>query len=329
MTRFVTSLRCRVVCLGILATVLAPGFSGSAAELPALRTNDVVVLVGGSILVAENNSGILETALQLAHPGAGLRMRNLAKEGDTVFLRPRDVNYPDVAEQARRARASVIVVQYGRSEALSGRARPAEFRAAYASLLDELARVAPRLLLLTPPPFERAAPPLPDLTARNPILAAYAEVIRGLARERGLPLLDLAQTTRPAAAGEARRTVDGVQLSVAGERAVAASLLRGFGKVAVAEAVDAVDVGVWSDPRVRELQAAVVEKNRLWFGYVRPTNWAFLAGDRTEQLSSRDHRDPKIRWFPAEMEQFVPLIVEADRRVAASIPAPGQVPSLQ
>lgn len=329
MTRFVTSLRCRVVCLGIVATVLARGFTGSAADLPALHTNDVVVLVGGSILVAENNSGILETALQLAHPGAGLRMRNLAKEGDTVFLRPRDVNYPNVAEQARRAGASVIVVQYGRSEALSGRARPAEFRAAYASLLDELAQVTPRLLLLTPPPFERAAPPLPDLTARNPILAAYAEVIRGLARERGLPLLDLAQTTRPAAAGEARRTVDGVQLSVAGERAVAASLLRGFGKVAVAEAVEAGDVGVWSDPRVRELQAAVVEKNRLWFGYVRPTNWAFLAGDRTEQLSSRDHRDPKIRWFPAEMEQFVPLIVEADRRVAASIPAPGQVPSLQ
>ena len=309
--------------------MLLPVLPGSAADLPSLHTNDVVVLVGGSILVAENNSGILETALQLAHPGAGLRMRNLAKEGDTVFLRPRDVNYPNVAEQARRAGASVIVVQYGRSEALSGRARPAEFRAAYASLLDELTRVTPRLLLLTPPPFERAAPPLPDLTARNPILAAYAEVIRGLARERGLPLLDLAQTTRPAAAGEARRTVDGVQLSVAGERAVAASLLRGFGKVAVAEAVDAGDGGVWSDPRVRELQAAVVEKNRLWFGYVRPTNWAFLAGDRTEQLSSRDHRDPKIRWFPAEMEQFVPLIVEADRRIAASIPATGQVPSLQ
>ena len=52
----------------------------------------------------------------------------------------------------------------------------------------------------------------------------------------------------------------------------------------------------------------------MWKGYSRPTNWAFLAGDRTEQLSSRDHRDPKIRWFPAEMEQFVPLLQAADQK---------------
>ena len=42
-----------------------------------------------------------------------------------------------------------------------------------------------------------------------------------------------------------------------------------------------------------------------------------MAGDRTEQLSSRDHRDPKIRWFPAEMEQFVPLLQAADQKTDA------------
>jgi hypothetical protein len=45
-------------------------------------------------------------------------------------------------------------------------------------------------------------------------------------------------------------------------------------------------------------------------------NWAFLAGDRTEQPSSRDHRDQKIRWFPAEMNQFLPLIETKEREIA-------------
>jgi hypothetical protein len=51
-----------------------------------------------------------------------------------------------------------------------------------------------------------------------------------------------------------------------------------------------------------------MEKNQLWFNYWRPQNWAFLGGDRITQPSSRDHRDPKVRWFPAEMEKYRPLI---------------------
>jgi hypothetical protein len=45
-------------------------------------------------------------------------------------------------------------------------------------------------------------------------------------------------------------------------------------------------------------------------------NWAFLGGDRIEQPSSRDHRDPKIRWFPIEMEQFVSLIREEELNIS-------------
>lgn len=284
------------------------------------QTNDVVVLVGGSSAVAENASGILETALLLAHPGHQLRIRNLAKEGDTVFSRPREVNYPDLAQQVRRTQASVIVVQFGRAEALSGSARPTEFRAAYLGLLDELAQVTPRLVLVTPPPFECGAPPLPDLEPRNPVLDAYSEIIRGIARERGLMLWDVAAALKPVANSKSRRTVDGLQLTSAGERAVAASVVRQIGNAPLADALMRSEGGVWADPRVRELQSAVVEKNRLWFLYVRPTNWAFLGGDRTEQLSSRDHRDPKIRWFPQEIEQFVPLIAEADRQIAGKTP---------
>ena len=74
--------------------------------------------------------------------------------------------------------------------------------------------------------------------------------------------------------------------------------------------------GALQPDSVERLRELIQEKNRLWFYYWRPMNWAFLRGDRTEQPSSRDHRDPNIRWFPAEMEKFPPLIEVKEREIA-------------
>jgi hypothetical protein len=92
-------------------------------------------------------------------------------------------------------------------------------------------------------------------------------------------------------------------------------VVRALGFEALATSVELGEGGVLGAGTARKLRAAVIEKDRLWFEFIRPTNWAFLGGDRTDQLSSRDHRDPKIRWFPKEMEQFQPLIAEADRGI--------------
>ena len=61
----------------------------------------------------------------------------------------------------------------------------------------------------------------------------------------------------------------------------------------------------------------IVAKNKLWFNYWRVQNWAFLAGDRTNQPSSRDWRDPSKRWFPAEREEFLPLIEAKEKEIDA------------
>ena len=74
------------------------------------------------------------------------------------------------------------------------------------------------------------------------------------------------------------------------------------------------------DPSER-LRQVIQAKNRLWFDYWRPMNWAFLHGDRTEQPSSRDHRDPKIRWFPDEMKRFLPLINQLEDEITQSATA--------
>ena len=65
------------------------------------------------------------------------------------------------------------------------------------------------------------------------------------------------------------------------------------------------------------LRQLITAKNRLWFNYWRVQNWAFLAGDRTEQPSSRDHLDRTRRWFPAEREKFLPLIEKKEQEIWA------------
>ena len=65
----------------------------------------------------------------------------------------------------------------------------------------------------------------------------------------------------------------------------------------------------------RALVDLIRAKNRLWFDYWRVQNWAFLAGDRTEQPSSRDHLDRTKRWFPAERERFLPLIEKKEQEI--------------
>nr|MCS5628257.1 hypothetical protein [Planctomycetota bacterium] len=67
-----------------------------------------------------------------------------------------------------------------------------------------------------------------------------------------------------------------------------------------------------------DLRQAVLEKNRLWQQYWRPTNWAFLYGNRQTQPSSRDHRNHRVRWFPGELQGLLPLLDEADLKIHAA-----------
>lgn len=293
-----------------LALALMAGLPSQAAG--PFRTNDVVAFVGGSAVVANDQFGALETILTLLHPGHRLRFRSLAWEGDTVFQQPRELNFPPLTRVLSSAQATVACVQFGALESFAGPEGLEAFRIAYGNLLDALRAATPRLLVITPPPFEGKPAPLPDLAARNPDLSQYAAAARSVAEARNIPVIDLFQalSQNPPQQGW---TVDGREPSPAGHRAIAGAWARDLGYPALAERLK--DPRFWERPDLLALQGAVRSKNRLWFDYWRPMNWAFLAGDRTEQQSSRDHLDPKIRWFPSEMEQFVPLIAEAEIRI--------------
>ncbi|MFM7555903.1 MAG: GDSL-type esterase/lipase family protein [Verrucomicrobiota bacterium] len=268
----------------------------------ALRTNDVIALLGGGTAEARARGAHWETLLMATHPGHRLRVLNLAREGDTVFSQLRDVNYPAPLRQVAEAKATICVLDFGQGEAFAGMDRLDAFAERLDQWVVDLQGMGVRVVLATPAPVVRPDPPPVE---------AYAEGIRRIARRRNLALLDVFEAAR----GRRGLSEDGRRLSDAGHARIAAAAL---GPWLGGRAVPPVDeAGRFREPSWEALRQALVERNTLWKGYTRPTNWAFLAGDRTEQPSSRDHRDPKVRWFPAEMEQFVPLLQAADRKADA------------
>ena len=282
-----------------------------------LEPGDVVAFVGGADVEAAQHTGHLEALLAATYPGLKVRFRNFGWEGDTVHAQPRDVGFPPLKEHLRRAGVSVIVLQFGRTEAMSGASGLSAFVGDYRKLLDACAQQTPRLVLVTPPPFENGGGLLPDLSLRNPDLAEYAEAISSIAHQRNLPLVDVFADLGGASHREPRLTDNGLQLTPRGHAFVARAFARQLGFGGFAERAGAPDEnGVWPNAAFERLRQAVAAKNRFWFNYWRPQNWAFLGGDRTEQPSSRDHRNANIRWFPVEMEQFVPLLEAKEREIA-------------
>jgi predicted neuraminidase len=290
-----------------------------------LQTNDVVAFVGGADVAAAQRTGHLEALLAAKFPGA--KFRNFGWEGDTVYKQPRDFNFPPLRENLKKAGATVIVLQFGRMEALTTPVYSnldsshyplfdylERFESAYNKLLDEFAPIASRMVLVTPPPFEKGD--VRDLSQENSALLSYCEVIRRIANARHLQVIDLAKQLT---AQREALTLDGLQLTPRGQAFVAAAFAREIGAGDLADLAGVPDKnGVWPNPAFEQLRGDVRVKNRLWFDYWRPQNWAFLGGDRTEQPSSRDYRDPKIRWFPEEMKRFTSLISDAETQIESA-----------
>ena len=118
------------------------------------------------------------------------------------------------------------------------------------------------------------------------------------------------------------RTRDGQHLTAAGQwwasQIAAAKLQQIWGRavpLAMAEPQ-------WPEPQLsgaaEQLRQKILKKNRYWMRYWRPTNWAFLYGNRQFVESSRDHRDFKVRWFPAAVESLASPIDQTEVEIQAA-----------
>jgi hypothetical protein len=294
----------RVVFPILLLAAWLPMGRPTAADKPSvlpLRTNDVIAFIGGANMVALAQSGHLETLLTLQHPHHKLRFRSLAWEGDTVFAQPRDVNYPDLVTQLKQVGATVAFVQFGEMESLAGEDGLTNFVRAYESLLERILAVAPRAILLRPPPIV-GGPSESDKPAssREIQVDQYVKALTEIVTHRQSVV---------SLFSEMPHGVSGKPYSIHDLHSNELNVLFRLGRTPPSSHMN------WTTESRRSLHAAIAEKNRLWNDYARPNNWAFLAGDRTEQAFSRDHRDRNIRAFAQEMQQFLPLIADAEKRI--------------
>lgn len=250
--------------------------AASAAPDTFFRPDDVVAIVGGEDSVVLRDDPVFERSI-LQQPGlSGVKFRNLAFEGDTVFEQFRDLNFPSWEDQMKSTGATVIVAQFGKMESLQGPTGVTEFAAACENLLARMAGESRRVIVLSAQPPEGAAPQG---------VAPYNAAIRTLATKHGWIYVDTTGKSPAAAVSETLGFTNPVDL------------------------------------RPHPLDKLILKKNNLWFHYWHPQNWAFLHGDRTEQPSSRDHIDPTKRWFPEEMNQWLPLIAAQEKDIQQTLDA--------
>jgi hypothetical protein len=293
------------------------------AEEPLLKPNDVIAIVGGEDMVVLSELGYLERLLQQALPAHKLKFRSLAWEGDTVFEQRRDLNYPSLEAQLEKIGATVVIAQFGTMERITNPSDARGFREAYGKLLARLkGQSGRRVVILAPMP---ANPTRLRKGSRVPATDPFTDAAKELCAESAAVWVDPFRWISPlsgmAVPNMKLETRDGPHLTEASHASLANVVVQNlFPKPRPNEFPTRLILGGSEEAQqvaqaTNQLRSAVIAKNRLWFHYARPQNWAFLAGDRTNQPSSRDHKDLTKRWFPGELEKFVPLIEAKEQEI--------------
>jgi lysophospholipase L1-like esterase len=172
----------------------------AAAQLPVpltLKDGDRVVLLGSALVEHEQFHGYLETRLSSLFPQASVTFRNLGWSGDTVrgVARTSGFQNPDgfarLLKEVRAYKPTVLFIGYGSNESFDGSAGLAGFLEGYNILLDQLAPLGARIIILSPTLHEDLARPFPDPTEHNRNIAQYTDALEKLADKRKLLFVNL------------------------------------------------------------------------------------------------------------------------------------------
>lgn len=285
----------------------APAFQGKFEPRPG----ETLIFIGGTNVVDQQFDNHFEGLATLVWANQDLKFRNIAWQADTAFRQQRPLFFYDdehsderpgsTPDQRKKITAGTVLVRFGKMESLDGvKALPA-FREAYGKFLDQLKTVTERVVVVTPTPFFPTGPAQSLAQDRNEVLSQYAAASRELASKHGFLVVDLFS----AIPQKAELSTNGVHLTEAGQIAVAKALITQLGgKVPQSKPAE-----------TESLRGTIARKNELWFQYYRPTNWAFLYGDRQWVPSSRDHIDGEKRWFPFEVEQSLTMMGNAETQI--------------
>lgn len=282
----------------------APPFEGGVFDP---KQGESIAFIGGTNTHDQDRYGFLEASLYLSWPDRELSVRNLAWQGDVpgYQARPRyfytkagDTQPGSIPDHRERTKPGIIFVCFGKMESLD-----AGSFASYDDLIGQLSGLTQRIVLVIPTPFFPVGPAKDLAASRNESLEEIATQIREVASQRHLLLVDLFSPLQ--SDPDPNLSTNGIHLTEAGHQKVA--------QLTVDQLKFPKPPALTEDAAMMpSLVQAISRKNRLWQQYYRPTNWAFLFGDRQHVPASRDPVNRDERWFVREIDSLPPLILEAE-----------------
>jgi len=309
---------------------------GHAQPVPApeLKPGDHVAIIGGAMADRFQHSGWLETYLYTRYPDCDLVFRNLAVPADEVALRHRPAGFGTPDDWLTKVQADVIFAFFGFNESFKGKAGLEQFKSDLDSFLKTTleknysGKGHPRIVLFSPAACERTQDPnFPDPSANNANIQMYAAAMAQVARQNGVPFIDLFAPSQQIFAAAAKRgqslTVNGRYLTDEGDQLLARSIVPAFAKsLSVAEKSE---VKGLDEARLR---AAVNEKNSQWESRYRTIDGNNVYGGRSalayapgkNMITDQNASGPYISNFKVMQEEMVQrdvLTANRDKRIWA------------
>ncbi len=318
-----------IAFLGLAVLVIASSLQAAVAIPPApanpppfeLQNGDRVALVGNTFIERAQQYGYFELALTMQWPNRQIVFRNLGWSGDDVtgesrlyFGSYRDTTVRQegldrLLDNIRMIEPTVIFVGYGSNEAFEGPPGVDAFLNGYNHLLDQLAKITPRIVLLSPIAQENLGPPLPDPAERNHDLALYGRTIESVAEKRSYRFVDLFGGLNEFREHAGPLTDNGMHLTAGGYYYCALALLKGLGievpNLTATPLRDPLVQEIHLTQEAEQLRQLIIEKDRLFFLRYRPPNDTYLRGFREYEQGIN----------AGEILEYEPLVEQLDQQI--------------
>lgn len=300
---------------GLSALMCAVSVFAQTPDAPAVpsqptafefKDGDRLVLLGNTVFEREQRYGAFEPRLALALGELKVSVRNLAWSGDTVFGHARSYFGPPeeglqrLSVHLEMLKPTVVMLCYGSELAFERLGGLPDFLSGYRRLIDLIRAKSPgvRVIIVTPPPLETLAPPLPELGTENGNLSSLRDALRKFAGLQNAYFIDwfelMGGLPKPGRTAKPL-TENGVHYTREGYEKLALKLVEGLGL----KMPDA------PSPALESLRRAVIAKDTLFFNRWRPQNETYLFGFRKHEQGQN----------AKEIPMFDPLIVQGDEAI--------------
>lgn len=184
------------LCLSLALLIAGP----VVAESP-IRPGDRIALVGNTFADQLRMHGYLETLLLQRSAENPISVRNLGWAGDMLTARDRPTNFPTEESTLSAHQTDVIIACFGMGESFEGESGVEGFKQDLQDFITSHkgkqynGKSEVRLILISPIAYEDLGKRTPNWERRNRELSAYTRAMNAVAKQSGLPFIDLNRPT--------------------------------------------------------------------------------------------------------------------------------------